>query len=563
VTKSQSLVTRMRKNVIVVISALMLVSAFASCLLLSTDDSEAAFIGGYWTDSENRSGWNVSLTIDNEADLAQFAFLVNSGASFQGYTITVSAEYLDLSAHYWVPIGTTNDNPIDTYDSPTDGTYRPFRGTFEGNGVEIRGLVMEADIISDCQGLFGYTVGADIKDITLKGCDINGHHFVGGIAGYSTGSITNCCVEFSEGSQIHGVENVGGIAGYSAGSVTDCYNECTIDGGEYNTGGIAGYSAGSITNCYNEGDVYGSDNVGGIEGYSEGKAEDCYNEGDVYGWRCVGGIAGLSENEIKNCYSKGSVEGSNEYVGGIAGYTDGDIENCYNTGDVQAGGMYNSGSYVGGIAGYTDGDIENCYNTGCIEGVEGEYAGGIAGYTDGILKGCYNTGRVSSGDKVGGIAGASGGTLNISLCYNVGSITSSGEKNAICIAEVYPNTTYWLFGTANTIGGLRIDNMTGPGNAAAYLTALFNDTGRWIFREADTRDGENWRYLPQLTVFAESDGTAKADTIQADSLKSVEVDDDYGKNNKSTRFRGLIIVAISSAAFSAVLFALIDRGKKR
>ncbi len=63
-----------------------------------------------------------AIYITTAAELALFANNVNGGNSYEGQTFVLDAD-LDLSKHYWKPIG----NP----EGSREGT--PFRGTFNGN----------------------------------------------------------------------------------------------------------------------------------------------------------------------------------------------------------------------------------------------------------------------------------------------------------------------------------------------------------------------------------------------------------------------------------------------
>ncbi len=92
---------------------------------------------------------------------------------------------------------------------------------------------------------------------------------------------------------VTGYQNVGGIAGYSKGTIANSYNTGDINGTEEVTiggdpsvyvGGIAGWSNGTINNSYNTGTVYGIMNFGGITGWSEGTVDNCYNNGDIIGY---------------------------------------------------------------------------------------------------------------------------------------------------------------------------------------------------------------------------------------------------------------------------------------
>ena len=71
---------------------------------------------GNWLDEGNRNtSWgsdydDVSVfTVHSAGDMARFAALVNGGKNFSGKTVRLAAD-LDLSAHYWTPIGNSSSN---------------------------------------------------------------------------------------------------------------------------------------------------------------------------------------------------------------------------------------------------------------------------------------------------------------------------------------------------------------------------------------------------------------------------------------------------------------------
>ena len=129
----------------------------------------------------------------------------------------------------------------------------------------------------------------------IYGGSLVGERESGGIAGTSSGSISGCTnlgdicsvpidaapvTEFSintfDISQITtedfvNISNIGGIAGYSSGTVSGCTNTGTVgykfQG--FNIGGIAGKTSGYITGCSSSGPVLGQRDVGGIAGQLE------------------------------------------------------------------------------------------------------------------------------------------------------------------------------------------------------------------------------------------------------------------------------------------------------
>ena len=260
-----------------------------------------------------------------------------------------------------------------------------------------------------------------------------------------------------------GTDYSGGIAGWNSGTITNCYNTGAV--GTETSGGIAGVNYGPITNCYNTGDVAGTDYSGGITGDNGmrgdefvGTITNCYNTGTVNGYGS-GGIAGKNEDvTIENCYNAGDVTANSTnndaYSGGIAGFNKkGIITNCYNTGDVTAtvavtpdADSTNDDAYSGGIAGNNNqGTITNCYNTGDVTGTatadststnSSARSGGVVGLNEGgTITNCYNTGDVTATVTVtpnadstnyeaysGGVVGSNyDGT--ITNCYNTGDVT--------------------------------------------------------------------------------------------------------------------------------------------
>ena len=90
------------------------------------------------------------------------------------------ANDIDLSAYSegegWEPIGTSG---------------APFKGIFDGNGHTICNLKINRT--TDYVGLFGYNSGT-IKNVCIE-CDIKGKFCVGGVAGYSSSTISICFVK--------------------------------------------------------------------------------------------------------------------------------------------------------------------------------------------------------------------------------------------------------------------------------------------------------------------------------------------------------------------------------
>ena len=195
----------------------------------------------------------------------------------------------------WTPISTDNNQ---------------YRGTFDGNGKTVKGLYVNTGG-DEPAGLFGYTGGPKIKNLTVDGCVI-GKDWAGGILGFSHGGVIENCTNNASvtvanlDSDRHA--NVGGIAGVTGAKLIGCGN----------TGKITVKNVAQIAN------------VGGIVGHQNNMGlpiiHDCYNTGDVSGEAgtlYLGGIAGaISQGVISNCFSTGKLDSTGSttvYLGGIVG----------------------------------------------------------------------------------------------------------------------------------------------------------------------------------------------------------------------------------------------------
>ena len=154
------------------------------------------------------------------------------------------------------------------------------------------------------------------------------------------------------------------------------------------------------------------------------------------------GFFGYNAGTIKNLgIESGYVYSTGKYVGGISGgnYGTAIIEYCYNKADISGesyiGGVsgYNSNSYAGGI------EISKCYNLGSIS-ANGSYAAGILGssWLNGIVDQCYNSGYIQSESYAAGIVSKMYGkdeySTKVTNCFNAGKIESS--RNAGIIATI-------------------------------------------------------------------------------------------------------------------------------
>lgn len=185
-------------------------------------------------------------------ELKAFRDAVNSGNTYAGQTVKLTAD-LDLSSEAnWKPIGNVAAYP-----------GQAFSGVFDGNGKTISNLTSNDETVNwSCAGLFGSISNGTIKDLTLTNVDIQSYHFAAGIVAYkgdqTNVSIQNCKViggtikstpEIVDGSYDNG-DKVGGIIGFASApsTINKCWVEDVTITGYRDLGGIVGNSAGTVTN---------------------------------------------------------------------------------------------------------------------------------------------------------------------------------------------------------------------------------------------------------------------------------------------------------------------------
>ena len=107
----------------------------------------------------------------------------------------------DVNPVLWTPIGHVVGN---------EPPY--FTGRFDGNKMNISGLVCQSNTGHGIAGLFGCTYGAVIQNVTLQNCRLNGTQYAGVLVGYAgLTNITQCHVDEASVSCENGA--AGGLVG--------------------------------------------------------------------------------------------------------------------------------------------------------------------------------------------------------------------------------------------------------------------------------------------------------------------------------------------------------------
>ncbi|MFS2759304.1 fimbrillin family protein [Phocaeicola vulgatus] len=248
---------------------------------------------------------NGSYTVTSADGLMNVAELVNGGKS--DINITLDTD-IDLTGKDWTPIGTDYDNS--------------YKGTFDGGGHTITGLTFTTN--DKYAGLFGWLNKAGtVKNVVMEGVQITSNQIyggsIGGVAGYSWGTIENCSVSGS----VSGTVYVGGVVGAQIdGSITGCSSSATVKG-MVDVGGVAGQtnSSATLTACYATGNVIieidpvKNISGGGLVGFNGGNGVlACYATGNVTstgsstGNVHIFGLLGDNYTTVTACYWKNNQE---------------------------------------------------------------------------------------------------------------------------------------------------------------------------------------------------------------------------------------------------------------
>ena len=309
---------------------------------------------GDWADGGGESGEAEDLgynydsntktyTVYNADGLMNVAELVNGGKS--DINITLDTD-IDLTGKDWTPIGTDYDNS--------------YKGTFDGGGHTITGLTFTTN--DEYAGLFGWLNRAGtVKNVVMEGVQITSNQIyggsIGGVVGYSWGTIENCSVSGS----VSGTVYVGGVVGAQiGGSITGCSSSATVKG-MVDVGGVAGQtnSSATLTACYATGNVTIEINPakniagGSLVGMNAGSSLlACYATGNVTstgsstGKVHIGGFLGNNYTTVTAGYWKNNHEQGIGYNRESTGATkvDGSVVTWQKAVDAMNTALQNAGS---------------------------------------------------------------------------------------------------------------------------------------------------------------------------------------------------------------------------
>ncbi len=422
---------------------------------------------GFWTDEGNYDkDWPTAEDIDgdyynirNEADLAAFANMVNTGKdTFKGKIVRVYNTHIDLKEHYWIPIGS------DT---------RKFEGTFDGMEHRFENMVIDIDKLSDEVKRYGLELGffgdnyGTIRNVSLQSPQIRGTEIyndlhVGGISVYNRGGamIENCIVfddeekltgeqpslidvTYCEGYHSNHVEYIGAICGMNEANamIQNCRNDKPIRMEYASIAGIVSMNEGIVKNCSNSRELrsvgFGSYSVSGVTLDNRGEVMDCVNSGTLYG--DYGNVAGIINNNTgmcSGCRNTGTIESRRSGAVGICSSNNGGT--CVRNTNI---GHIMGIDAAGIVWDNCSGKLTDCDNSGSVDGFSA--AAGIVGVNGFYsvpgqkrqipskpIENCENTGKITvkndgtnstyNGAKAGGICASGDSIIN---CQNKGEVT--------------------------------------------------------------------------------------------------------------------------------------------
>lgn len=187
-----------------------------------------------------------------------------------------------------------------------------------GSAVNVGGIVgVNRGTVSNCSfkgTITGITSAGGIAGCNKEGgilldCSVEGTvtatDATGGICGLNEGIIKDCSnVAVVNGEDLKPTLDLGGI---DLGNLNVTRNVVTRN----DMGGIAGISTGTISDCTNTGNIgfaHAGYNVGGITGRQSGTIIGCTNQGSILGRKDVGGIVGQAEPFMESEYLSDRLE---------------------------------------------------------------------------------------------------------------------------------------------------------------------------------------------------------------------------------------------------------------
>ncbi len=261
---------------------------------------------------------NVTVYLQTDLDLTGSGFesIPTFGGVFEGGGHTISGLSLTANRSHTGFFRYVQEGAV-VKELNLSGEVKPggsaqYAGGIAGNNA---GAIRDCSFTGTVEALTstGGLAGANEKTGVIENCrmsgTVTGQHYTGGIAGQNLGTITRCVNSASVNTTSQEVST--DISGLSVTSVTSMDSTTELINDYTDTGGIAGFSSGTVSACMNLGAVgyeHMGYNIGGIVGRQSGYVESCTNKGSVLGRKEVGGIVGQMEPYLTLDLSASSAE---------------------------------------------------------------------------------------------------------------------------------------------------------------------------------------------------------------------------------------------------------------
>jgi hypothetical protein len=333
----------------------------------------------------------------------------------------------------WQPIGFWN--PWDGMDG--------FRGTFDGQGHEIRDLFINHSPHGFDVGLFGVVdPGGVVQNIGVVNADVTGFRSVGGLVGSNGGTVSN---SYSTGN-VAGEEDVGGLVGVNGGTLSNSYynyDEVLINEEHIITMGA----------LFSEDFEEWLDNDKFLDVNQRLSQENSYylindirdfkqllafGQDDTLKFRLTNDLDLGDESNFYIPYLAEEFDGNGHKISNLS-FDFGFISQVGLFGYLASGGKVSQVgveevditgySGVGGLVGENSGTVINSYSTGSVTG--NDVVGGLVGDNNfGSVSNSYSTGNVTGSTYVGGLVGHNEGG-NVNNSYSTGSVTGDWDGGGL------------------------------------------------------------------------------------------------------------------------------------
>lgn len=243
------------------------------------DDAPDAVVEEVTLEEAPAGTWDgVTLT---EPGKVGDTYLIGAGAELAWFAneVTVNEQYglnavliddIKLGDYDWTPIGKNT-------------AATGYTGIFDGQNHTVDGLYINST--ATYQGLFGYTKGATIKNVSVEGSVTTNANYTAGVVAYANASTISGCINRAT---VAGKQYTAGVTSYASGDavVSFCGNEGNVTGTGTFTSGVVANAASATTvvrDCYNTGKIAGTGNVTTVAhaGNTTATVENCFNTGSL------------------------------------------------------------------------------------------------------------------------------------------------------------------------------------------------------------------------------------------------------------------------------------------